>query len=332
MVQKGYKILILVMLVGLSFFVGYRLAKKPIVIVDENCYGDLSKYINPKLDCSSELIVDKRNYTAFKTKLANFIKSKKDSGEISLVSVYFRDMQNGPTLGIDEYADYAPASLLKLPLLLAYYKFEETNPGTLDIQVEFDSQQSAPDDLVQQIPTKNPVQPNTPYKIRELLDHMIKYSDNQAYYVLVNYLSQLTPNQELLKQTYLDLGIVAPEQIFQQTISVKAYSSIFLQLYNSSFFDKNSTSESALQLLTETDFSNGIQAGVPNNIKVAHKFGEREGFADGTRQLHDCGIVYYPKNPYLLCIMTQGKNINSLQQVIKEISQQFYEEFSSRAN
>lgn len=332
MIYKWSNILILIVAIGISFYSGHKFSKSPVGSNQNNCDAEMYQFINPEFRCSKANAINKRNYATFKIDLVDYIKSKNNSGEVNQVSVYFRDMKNGPTLGIDEYKDYSPASLLKVPLLLTYYKFEETHPGTLDIIVGFDVQKTSQDDLSQLIPTKDPIKPNTPYKISELLDHMIKYSDNQAYYVLVNYLNQIAPNEDLLKQTYLDLGIVAPEDVLQQTISVKVYASIFTQLYNSSFFQKQISSENSLTLLTQTDFNDGIQAGVPDNIKVAHKFGEREGFSNGVRQLHDCGIVYYPKNPYLLCIMTQGKDLNNLKHVIKEISQKFYEEFSSRAN
>jgi hypothetical protein len=66
------------------------------------------------------------------------------------------------------------------------------------------------------------------------------------------------------------------------------------------------------------------------NIPVAHKFGERTGFAGGVKQLHDCGIVYYPKNPYLLCIMTRGTDFTKLESTIAAVSKMVYQEFDSR--
>jgi hypothetical protein len=41
-------------------------------------------------------------------------------------------------------------------------------------------------------------------------------------------------------------------------------------------------------------------------------------------QLHDCGIVYYPKRPYILCVMTRGEKMDVLPKVIKEISTEVY--------
>ena len=87
-------------------------------------------------------------------------------------------------------------------------------------------------------------------------------------------------------------------------------------------------SEKALELLDKTDFPQGIDAGTPPNINVADKFGERD-FADAggkiySRELHDCGIIYYPEYNYLLCIMTKGRDLSELADVIKDISSLTY--------
>lgn len=55
-------------------------------------------------------------------------------------------------------------------------------------------------------------------------------------------------------------------------------------------------------------------------IEVAHKFREREAGSD--QQLHDCVIVYYQPDPYILCVMTRRKDINDLAPVIQNISKQ----------
>jgi hypothetical protein len=84
-----------------------------------------------------------------------------------------------------------------------------------------------------------------------------------------------------------------------------------------------------LSLLVQSDFGGGLQSGVPPNIKVANKFGERI-LESGEKQLHDCGIIYYPDNPYQLCIMTSGNNFKELEKIIREISKEVYEEVDSR--
>jgi hypothetical protein len=82
------------------------------------------------------------------------------------------------------------------------------------------------------------------------------------------------------------------------------------------------------------EYKDGLIAGVPSNITISHKFGEREltdEKGNVVNQLHDCGIVYYPEHPYLLCIMTRGKNIDNLSRSISAISKIVYQEVSLRA-
>ena len=90
-------------------------------------------------------------------------------------------------------------------------------------------------------------------------------------------------------------------------------------------------SETTLGILSNTTFTGGIVAGVPSNVVVAHKYGERsiEQEINGTffvkeRQLHDCGIVYADKNPYILCVMTKGQDFAKQQHFIADLSEYIY--------
>ena len=87
-------------------------------------------------------------------------------------------------------------------------------------------------------------------------------------------------------------------------------------------------SNRALGILSESMFKDGIVAGVPKGTIVAHKFGEQKN--GNVQQLHDCGIVYYKPNPHLLCVMTQGDNIDELKPVIQDVSKKVYEEVKGR--
>jgi hypothetical protein len=82
-------------------------------------------------------------------------------------------------------------------------------------------------------------------------------------------------------------------------------------------------SEKALAYLARTDYRKGLVAGVPPTIAVAHKFGLRR--MNEMKQLHDCGIVYYPDHPYLLCVMTSGPVPDYLDTTIADISRFIFE-------
>ncbi len=172
------------------------------------------------------------------------------------------------------------------------------------------------------------LQKNATYTIDELIYRSIVYSDNVASQVLYEYLGQAFPNG-LLSQTYRDLGILEMKSdITLAAVNTKGYGSIFRMLYNASFLDTE-MSEKLLSLLVQSDFQDGIRQGVPGDIAVADKFGERY-LDNGEKQLHSCGIIYYPGNPYQLCVMTEGTDFEELKIIIGDISKAVYQEVDSR--
>ena len=87
-------------------------------------------------------------------------------------------------------------------------------------------------------------------------------------------------------------------------VSAKNYSSILKALYFSSVIGKDS-SEEILDLLTKTKFSDKLAASVPEDVRVAHKIGDFID-KDGNNGYRDCGIVYVPRRPYVLCMFSVG--------------------------
>lgn len=289
--------------------------------------GDQYKFINTIFACSDEHTLDKKDYVDLKVRLLDYISEAKARGKAQFVSVYFRDLLAGPTMGIDERVDYIPASLLKVPLVLTYLAFAEDHPNFLDQKVVFTSEvaQIVPD---QTYKSKNVFVAGEAYTLKFLLESTIKNSDNIAAQLLFNNLQNMGDGK-LLEQTYRDLGILEMgADLEKEVVNAKSYGSILRTLYNVSFLNPE-YSEYLLELLSESKFTDGLRRGVSPDMVVAHKFGERF-LKNGDKQLHDCGIVYFPNNPYLLCVMTKGKDFNELSKIISYISQEVYKEFGSR--
>jgi beta-lactamase class A len=325
--SKNFKRIILqLFLFTIIFFAGFFTSSS--INNSQNCVSSKFEHINPKLKCMQKYVVNKSNYIKLKNDLENMIATKIAEKKADNVSIYFRDLINGPTMGIDEHIQFSPASLLKLPLLITYLRInEDRHDNFLDRKIAFPKIE---DYSEQFFSPKALIQEDVEYSIDDLLRRMIKYSDNRAYFGLLKYLSIASPKEDLLLETDVDLGIVDPKNDYDQTVTVKSYAGIFTQLFHSSFFNKQETSEKALSILSDTDFNDGIIKGVPKNLKVAHKFGERSDLPNNKKQLHDCGIVYYPKNPYLICIMTRGNDFNDLTKIIQDLSGVIYKEFDSR--
>jgi beta-lactamase class A len=242
----------------------------------------------------------------------------KQRHNISEMAVYLRDLNNGPWLGIDENKKFAPASLLKIPVMIAYYAEAERNPSILNQKVVYTDTTNL--NANENIKPNNAIEKGKEYTINELIRRMIVYSDNDAMALLVEKLPL-----SIQDKVYQDLGLSIPgARTLEDFMTVKEYASFFRILYNASYLSKE-YSQKALELLSEVDFANGIRAGVPSKIRVANKFGERN--FQGRKQLHDCGIVYYPNNPYLLCIMSRGDDFSEMAQSIRDVSALVYRDF-----
>jgi beta-lactamase class A len=255
----------------------------------------------------------------------NFVIGRqKELNNITYATVYYRDLNNGPWFGINEKEYFSPASLIKVPLMIAYYKLSESDPSILDKEI---------DNTIPYNPSEQNITPtkflelNQKYTINQLIDQMIIQSDNVAYEILLNNI-----DNSLVSKVYEDLGVdisKAKDNPNGNILRVKDYAAFFRILYNASYLER-SLSEKALYLLSQSTYHKGLSAGVPENIVVSHKFGERRYLATEEHQLHDCGIIYSSKNPYLLCVMTRGEDFNKLANSISQISKTVYDKITTK--
>lgn len=275
---------------------------------------------NPLLDLREE--VEFTELRSFRRKLDALVASATAEGGVRHASVYFHDLNNGPWFGVNERAEFSPASLFKVPMLMAILREAEDAPGLLEQLAQDDTEGGR---TVQDPPPARTVVKGRPYTVDELLTLMIVHSDNRAHDLLLAYL-----DRRVFERIFTDLGYTPPDiSARDAAMSVKSYASFFRILYNASYLSRRS-SEKALALLVEADFPGGLRAGVPAGTVVAQKFGERSAADGRERQYHDCGIVYHPAKPYLLCVMTRGQDAKKLVGFIAETSRLVYAEVDAQ--
>jgi len=282
------------------------------------------QFINPLLECEGGRdLFRNRELRPFKNKVEHYLKERMRIPGVEKASIYFRELNDGLSLSIGETEVFTPASLRKVPMMIAVLKQEEREPGFLNRKVRF---QLRNDHTIQQtFKPSTGMTRGSVYTVEDLIRRMIVYSDNNAFMLLSG-----TVDLEEFGRTYDTLNMPrldahGPDDF----LSVQTYASFFRVLYNATYLSK-ARSEQALALLTQTEFRNGIVAGVPRDLLVAHKFGEHRDDAAGKMQLHDCGIVYYPRHPYLLCIMTQGSAFEYLDDAVAAISKIIYTEINAQ--
>lgn len=283
------------------------------------------EFIQPLLECNSDGEASNKRYIPFEKKLKEEIleyQSQYHSG--SYLSFYFRDLQNWPWFSNNYQEGFYPASLLKTPILVWYIKWAEMDPSILKQKIKVEQYDYAKQNYV---PEKH-AEIGKEYTVEELLEIMILYSDNNAS---SNLLIRLP--EALSEDVFNTFQVPSPKDKTAENykLNVKEYASFFRILFNASYLS-NAWSEAALTLLSKVSFDRGITGKLPKDIKVAHKFWERvytEDLWDGKvrerAQLHDCGIVYYPGSPYLICIMTRGNTLDELSVMTQDISKMIYD-------
>lgn len=307
---------------------GYALKKSPESATKEIRQGGY-RFINPLLECEiPDASKISKELPVFKSKIQNLIsKTRKNKEE---VAVYFRDLNNGIWFGINESALFLPASLMKVPVMMSFYKESETNPDILKKIIKYTPDPEEAANPSQNIKPSELIILNKSYSVKELIERMVTYSDNEALFLLTRNFPE-----NIIFKVYNDLNLVPSTALKNDkgniSVSVSSYASLFRILFNGSYLNKQN-SEYALSLLSKTNFYEGLVAGLPKNIVISHKFGERtvnDGTANPPRQIHDCGIIYHPVKPYLLCVMTKGEDYKHLESIIQEISRETFESVSS---
>lgn len=269
-----------------------------------------------------------------RTKLNQLIEDKTKVGVLLSASVYVKDLNNGVYIAINQDSLYDPASLMKVPLLLIYYKEAESNPGILKKSYVF--KRETKNATEETIKDKSLIEGQN-YTVEELLFYMIAYSDNEAFWILYDHIDNSKFNafdKTLQIPTHID-RVHFPASDKHYISNVNSVAHYFNVIYNASYLN-NHFSSAAMNLLTKSTYKNGLVKGIDPNVIIAHKFGERtlsyllDGRLENLQtEFHEFGIVYLTNRPYLLGVMTRGNHSDQLQAVVGDISRIVYDDLKA---
>jgi beta-lactamase class A len=194
--------------------------------------------------------------------------------------VYVYRLESGESYGIKENQVFTAASLIKLPVMLAIYREAET--GNLNLK-----------------------------DYQDKLEAMGKRSDNAAFNRVV-----VDLGEESIQAVIDSLGMKNTSFTKNQTTPADI-GRFFRRLYQ----DRLITSEHReefFDFLTDTTNETRIPAGIPDEIRVAHKIGTETGvFADA-------GIIFGQK-PFLLVIMSDNARESEVTEVLPKIAKAVWE-------
>jgi beta-lactamase class A len=292
------------------------LLKFPLLAAPEGCRGARLKNKGP--------------LTELEALLGSQLDAARSAGAVTRAAFYVRDLEDGPVAELHQDEPLAPASLLKLPVAMAVYDFATADPRELDRNILYDRAGVTHFDFHQQtFSFASDLKPGAPTPLRELIRSSLTYSDNLAFYLVLEQMNFVVPSgKDSLRRSFQELGIVDPPTGAEDVLTVHNYAVIFRSLYRGSYLGLTESQE-ILGFMAASPFDVGLAAGLPKQVKLAHKFGERAG-EGSVKQLHDCGIVYLPGNPYQICVMSEGPAYGPLEQFIAKASESTYRAFAAR--
>jgi len=271
--------------------------------------------------------------------LQNYLQKLADSLHAQ-IGVAWRDLETGREFFFNEKQMMHAASTMKVPVMIEVFRQAETGKFRLDdsllIKNEFKS-------IVDGSPYRLDLSDDsdstiyraigTPMTIRRLVESMITVSSNLATNILI----ELAGAENVLA-TLRELG-AKNMQVRRGVEDAKAYQrglnnqtdAFDLMLTLQAIAEKRAASpmacDSMLAILQRQKFRDGIPAGLPNDVVVAHKTGWITGIT------HDCAIVFpeklvsakKPRQPYVLVVLTKGiQEEKSANRIIAEISRRIY--------
>lgn len=253
------------------------------------------------------------NFIPLRTALNEYVEKQEDK-----VGVYFEYLPSGTSIGVNDKEEVKIVSWSKVPMSMSILKKIERKKLAFDDILTIEEKH-----LDQKFGTLWKRGAGTKLSVEELLRITLTESDNTAYNVLA---SQLTDQE--LNEVYagLDIPLSQEEKGGEEIhllVSPKNYSSVFRSLYLSSFLSKEHSSF-LLNILTQTKFHDKLAAGVPDTVTVAHKIGVFEPLSSEQDIFTDCGIVYVPERPYVLCMFVRDSN-EQAQNHMAYISKMVYE-------
>jgi beta-lactamase class A len=223
-------------------------------------------------------------------------------------ALYFEYLPTGTSIGINEKIEFTAASLLKVPIIMGYYHMLERTGKTDDPEITITKEMI--DTSFGGLGEKGD---GTKIRLSEAIKLAIFESDNTAIRVV----SSQVP-QEDFDAVYTGLDIDVMSQDETPLITAKHYSSILKALFFSAVLTKDH-SQRLLSMLSQTTFADKLPAGVPQGVPVAHKIGVLDG-----KLYTDCGIIYEPRRPYLLCMISASDEETARSRIV-DISRRVYQ-------
>jgi beta-lactamase class A len=223
-----------------------------------------------------------------------------------IYGLYVVRLNDGSSYGVNELSEFQAASLIKLPVIAAMY--QEAEDGNIDLDSVYtlkNADKVAGSGSLYSKPAG--------YKLtyQELLNLMGKESDNTAFNVCRKYLGD-----EKINAVIEQIGMVGTS-LSDNTTTPLDIGVYFQKLWKGDIVSTVSR-DKILDSLTDTIYENWLAAGIPDSVRVAHKFGRE------VHVVNDAGIVFADE-PFVVVILSDGVVEHEVDEVFPQLSKIIYD-------
>jgi beta-lactamase class A len=223
--------------------------------------------------------------------------------------VYVIDLVSGQSTGVNSDQPFVAASTFKLPV--AMYVLDQVGRGQVDLE---DTVEYEEGDWEEGAGTLHLSLPGDSFTVAYLTELMMLHSDNIALKMLLRHL-----NKENVYAYMRHLGgtvLFYDEQTWGTT--PQEMGDYLYAAYTGQGLHDPAQGVWLLEALSMTAFTDRIAAGVPSEVRVAHKIGTLPGV------VNDVAVVYALPRPFLLSVFSEGVDMEQAPQVIADLTRLVY--------
>jgi len=254
------------------------------------------------------------------------------------VGVAFYDLSDGAELLVDADKEFHAASTMKVPVMMEVFRQVREGKFSLDdtITVKNDFVSIA-DYSRYSITAESDSEPSLYKKIgqtesvRNLVHLMITLSSNLATNILIERVGAKNVMRLMHKIGARNIRVLrgvedakAYERGLNNTTTARDLMIVLRSIAERRAVSPESSDE-MIKVMLDQKFNEGIPAGLPSGVRVAHKTGSI------TKISHDAAIVYpASRKPYVLVVLTRGiEDEKRANRLIADISRAVYESAAS---
>lgn len=250
------------------------------------------------------------NFESLETQINSILGDKASS-----YTIYLENLLNGQHLDINKGKIVEPASIAKLPVAILTLK--DVDAGKISLA---DTYPITNQNKFGTAGNLGNLPSGTEVKISTYLEELIYHSDNNAWFVLIEFLGGNL--ESVVPRTINELG-VNPLFLYPPQGTSEGVGKILKDLYFRNILSEKST-DYLISLFENSDpwTRNAIGSGLPSEAKFINKIGTLDD--SGKVSYQDGAIVWGERSDYVLVIMNEDIDWVTGQQNIKMISELVY--------